>query len=68
MMKDNKTGPFKKGIEKKAEKLNIHSLWVALALTFIALSQIPIAVHSTLDILYGSTYKANGVTKVLSCE
>ncbi len=50
MMRDNKTGPFKKNIDINNKKLTAHLFWIAISLTVIALSQIPIALESTLGI------------------
>ena len=68
MMNENKTGPFKKGIENKARTLAPHSLWIAVSLTCIALAQIPIAVKSSLDIINSSAFKGNENTKVFPSE
>ncbi len=49
-MKYQSNGPFKKGIGNKDKNLSFNSFWITIALTLIAITQIPLAIESTLNI------------------
>ena len=50
MFKKNR-GPFQRGNNKAPKNFSIHAPWTGAALALIAITQLPIALKATLDIV-----------------
>ncbi len=50
-MLPKKQGPFKKNSHKKQKVFSLHTPWMGIAFTVLVISQLPIAIKASLDIV-----------------
>ncbi len=67
-MRENRDGPFRKGSNREHQELRVNSSWALAALALIAISQVPIALQSTIEIYCIVTSADIKSSKIVSCK
>ena len=65
MLKKNE-GPFKRKSEQKGKDFSINAPWIGAILMLIAITQVPIAIKTSLDIV--CIAKPSNVSNISWCE
>ncbi len=50
-MNKSNSGPFLRSSSKKSQNFSVHGPWTGIALLIIAISQVPIALKATVDLV-----------------
>ena len=58
-MSKKKEGPFKRKLSRKNKNFSIHAPWTGIALGLIVITQFPISIKATLDIVCIATTSSN---------
>ncbi len=67
-MKDLKTGPFKRTIDKKNKPIKTHNGIITFALILLTITQIPIALKSSIDLLCIYNNEETQASKFTFCK
>tara|TARA_Y100001968_G_C19423040_1_gene752845 strand:+ start:706 stop:915 length:210 start_codon:yes stop_codon:yes gene_type:complete len=67
-MSTKSPGPFKRSSSKKPPNFSIHAPWAGAALALIALTQFPIAIKASLDLVCISKTRVSSSGEVSCCK